>query len=126
MDKEDFFISSLQHKDVILGAPCFDHVNGSRSTIPMLETQALTILIKISISCYMIFVKESLKDACASSSLKVETSEDIKNFNFPKEFQDLFTDDIPTELPPTRGIFDHTIELLPGSFPPNKPAYRVF
>ena len=70
-------------------------------------------------------VKESLKDACASICLKVETSEDIELFNFLKEFQDLFTDDIPTELPPTRGIFDHTIELLPGSSLPNKPPYRV-
>ena len=134
VDKEYFFISPLKHKDVILGAPWFDHlwatmkflerkilfpyrgkyltlnVNGSRNTIPMLETQALTKVIQSSISCYMIFVKESLKDACASSYLKVETSEDIKNFNFLKEFQDLFMDDIPKKLPSTRGIFDHTIE----------------
>ena len=92
----------------------------------MLETQAFTKVIKRSISCYMIFVKDSLEDACALSSLKVESSEDIKNFNFLKEFQDLFTDDIPTELPPTRGTYDHTVELLPGISPPNKPPYRVY
>ena len=90
-----------------------------------METQALTKVIKSSISYYMIFVKESHKDACASSCLKVETSEDIELFNFLKEFQDLFMHDIPTELPPTRGIFDHTIELLPGRSPHNKPCYRV-
>ena len=79
VDKEDFFISPLKHKDVILGAPWFDRlsatmkfperkilfpyrvqdvtldVNGAGNTIPLLETQALTKVIKSSISCYMIF-----------------------------------------------------------------------
>ena len=57
-------------KDVLLD------VNGARSTIPMLEAPALTKVIKSSISCYMIFVKESLKYACDSSGVKVETKED--------------------------------------------------
>ena len=120
VDKEDFFISPLKHKDVNLGAPWFDHlpttmkspkrkilfsyrghdvmldVNGAGSTIPMLEAPASTKVVKRSISCYMIFVKESLKDACASSCVKVETKEDIDNFSFLSKFQDLFTDDIPT------------------------------
>ena len=100
-------------------------VKGARNTIPMLEALALTKVIKSSISCYMIFVKESLKDACASSSAKIETKEDRDNFNFLSKFQDLFIDDIPVELPPTRGIYDHTIELLTGSSPPSKPPYRV-
>ena len=85
----------------------------------------MTKIIKSSIFCYMIFVKESLKDACASSCVEVETKEDKASLDFLSEFQDLFTDDIPSELPPTRGIYDHTIELLPGSSPPNKPPYRV-
>ena len=100
-------------------------VNGAGSTIPMLEAPALTKVIKNSVSCYMIFVKEFSKDACASSCAKVETKEDRDNFNFLSKFQDLFTDDIPTELPPKIGIYDHTVELLPGSSPPNKPPYRV-
>ena len=100
-------------------------VKGAGSTIPMLDSLDLTKVIKNSISCYMIFVKESLKDACASSCVKEETKEDRDNFNFLSKFQDLFTDDIPTELPPPRGIYDHTIELLPGSSSPNKPPYRV-
>ena len=149
MDKEYFFIPPLKHKDVILGVPWFDRltatmkfpeckilftyrgkdvlldVNSTRSTIPMLEAPALTKVIKNSVSCDMIFVKEFLKDACDSNGVTVETREDRDNFNFLSKFQDLFIDDIPTELPPTRGIYDHTIELLPGSSPPNKPPYRV-
>ena len=61
----------------------------------MLEALALTNIIKSSISCYMIFVKESLKDACASNCVKEESKEDRDNFNFLSKFQDLFTDDIP-------------------------------
>ena len=150
VDKEDFFISPLKHEDVILGAPWFDHllatmkfperqilftyrgkdvmldVKGTGSTIPLLKALALTKIIKSSISCYMIFVKESLKDACASSCVEVKTKEDKANFDFLKEFQDLFIDDIPLELPPTRGIYDHTIELLRGSSPPTRPPYIEF
>ena len=96
-------------------------VNGAGNTIPLLEIQALTKVIKSSILCYMIFVKESLKDACASSCLKIETSEDIELFNFLKDFQDLFKDDISTKVPPTKGVFDQTIELLPRSPLSNKP-----
>ena len=56
----------------------------------MLEAAALTKVIKSSISCYMIFVKESLKDACASSCAKVKTKEDKDNFNFLSKFLKTF------------------------------------
>ncbi|MCO5607281.1 hypothetical protein L7F22_061474 [Adiantum nelumboides] len=54
-----------------------------------------------------------------------ETKEESKMFELLNEFEDVFTNDIPSELPPTKGQHDHTIELLPGSSPPNKPSYRV-
>ena len=73
----------------------------------------------------MIFVKESLKDACTLSCLKIGTSEEIEQLIFLKEFQDLFIDGIPMYLPPTRGIFDHIIELLPRNSQHNKPPCRV-
>ena len=34
-------------------------------------------------------------------------------------------DDIPGDLPPTRGIYDHSIYIIHGSSPRNKPPYRV-
>ncbi|MCO5562602.1 hypothetical protein L7F22_016230 [Adiantum nelumboides] len=50
---------------------------------------------------------------------------DLELSNFLNQFQDVFIDDIPGELPPKRGDDDHMIELIPGSSPPNKPPYRV-
>ncbi|MCO5594398.1 hypothetical protein L7F22_048428 [Adiantum nelumboides] len=38
---------------------------------------------------------------------------------------DCFADEIPNDLPPSRGEDDHKIELIPGSSPPNRPPYRV-
>ncbi|MCO5613123.1 hypothetical protein L7F22_067398 [Adiantum nelumboides] len=147
VDKEDFFISPLQHEDVILGAPWFDRmavnmkfpkrkltfsyrgkditldVSHKGNTIPLVQTPTLDKVMKSSISCYVIFVKESKENAC--NEIKSETKEEQELSNFLREFQDVFTDDIPGNLPPNRGQDDHTIELLPGSSPPNKPPYQV-
>ena len=73
----------------------------------------------------MIFVKEFQQGVCESKSVKSGNEEELDLSNFFNEFQDIFTKDIPGELPPKRGQDDHTIELLPGSSPPNKPPYRV-
>ena len=40
-----------------------------------------------------------------------------------KEFEDVFPGDIPSGLPPIRGI-EHQIDFVPGASIPNRPAYR--
>ncbi|XP_074278589.1 uncharacterized protein LOC141602181 [Silene latifolia] len=40
-----------------------------------------------------------------------------------QRFQEVFPDELPSELPPLRGI-EHHIDLIPVSVLPNKPAYR--
>jgi hypothetical protein len=40
-----------------------------------------------------------------------------------QEFEDVFPDDIPSGLPPIRGI-KHQIDFIPGASIPNRPAYR--
>ena len=100
-------------------------VNSAGNTIPLVSTQVLDKLMKNSVSCYMVFVKESSNDECVLKDTKYETKEELELANFLNEFQDVFTNDIPRELPPKRGEDDHSIELIPGSSPPNKPPYRV-
>ena len=41
-----------------------------------------------------------------------------------QEFQDVFPDELPADLPPLRGI-EHRIDLIPGAPLPNKAPYRV-
>ncbi|XP_071920674.1 uncharacterized protein [Coffea arabica] len=41
-----------------------------------------------------------------------------------QEYQDVFPEDIPTGLPPLRGI-EHQIDFIPGSSLPNKAPYRT-
>jgi len=40
------------------------------------------------------------------------------------EYSDVFPDDLPAGLPPSRAV-DHRIELFPGSEPPSRPTYRL-
>ncbi|MCO5552828.1 hypothetical protein L7F22_006345 [Adiantum nelumboides] len=74
----------------------------------------------------MIFVKDSLSGNVNETKIdKSGMHEDIELSKFLNRFQDVFIDDIPQELPPKRGSDDHSIELISGSSPPNKPPYRV-
>ena len=45
---------------------------------------------------------------------------------FLPTYNSCFVDEIPNKLLPIRGDNDHRIELIQGSFPPNKALYRVF
>ncbi|MCO5585699.1 hypothetical protein L7F22_039635 [Adiantum nelumboides] len=149
VDKENFFISPLKHKDVILAAPWFDriatnmefpirkvlfcykgkeltlYVNSAGNTIPVVPTQVFDKVQKSSFSCYMVFIKESKESACALKESCGETKDASKMYELLNEFQNVFTDDNASELPPTKGQDDHTKELLPGSSPLNKLPYRV-
>ncbi|MCO5575003.1 hypothetical protein L7F22_028800 [Adiantum nelumboides] len=149
VDKEDFFISSLKHEDVILGAPWFDcmaasikfperrisfkfreknmyiDAQESSNTIPLVHTHAFDKSIKSSIFMYMIFVKDSLSDVNKTQVNESGLKEDLKLSKFLNQFQDVFIDDIPGELPPKRGDDDQASEIILGSSPPNKPPYRV-
>ena len=85
----------------------------------------LSIVIKNYVSCYMVFVKESLNVINKVENVESETNKELDNSSFLKEFQDIFTNDIPRDLPSSCKEDDHTIDLLPASSPPNKPPYRV-
>ena len=62
----------------------------------------------------------------SSNIFSMET--DVNNHNhaeFLKQYQDCFSDSLPDELPPVRGVDNHRIDLVPGSAPTNRPPYRV-
>jgi hypothetical protein len=52
-------------------------------------------------------------DSCVPSVIKV----------LLQEFEDVFPDDIPSSLPPIRGI-EHQIDFVPRASIPNRPTYR--
>ncbi|MCO5586260.1 hypothetical protein L7F22_040199 [Adiantum nelumboides] len=73
----------------------------------------------------MIFVKDSLSDVNKTQVNESGLQEHVELSKFLNQFQDVFIDDTPGELPLKQGDDDHEIELIPGISPPNKPPYRV-
>ncbi|MCO5583560.1 hypothetical protein L7F22_037471 [Adiantum nelumboides] len=141
VDQEEFCISPLATEDVILGAPWFHrlaavleyptrtisfkfrnrdiriHTEDRGSTIPIVSHASLQKSMKSNLFAYMIFAQESKQH-----ELSIEQKDQQEFLN---SFKDCFADEIPKELPPSRGEDDHKIELILGSSPPNRPPYRV-
>uniref|UniRef100_A0A151UI19 Transposon Ty3-I Gag-Pol polyprotein n=1 Tax=Cajanus cajan TaxID=3821 RepID=A0A151UI19_CAJCA len=68
---------------------------------------------------YLLYFKETL--AATSHELEYLPQEVQKLL---KEFDDLFPQEVPSGLPPLRGI-EHQIDLISGASLPNRPAYRT-
>ena len=73
----------------------------------------------------MVFVKEHEQSLSSLVVSKGETKKELEMSKLLREFQDIFKDDIPCEMPPSCGMDDHSIELILRSTPPNKPPYRL-
>ncbi|MCO5588884.1 hypothetical protein L7F22_042845 [Adiantum nelumboides] len=82
------------------------HTEDRGSTIPIVSHANLQKSMKSNLFAYMIFAQESKQH-----ELSVEQKDQQEFLN---SFKDCFADEIPKELPPSRGEDDHKIELIPG------------
>ena len=87
--------------------------NEAGHTIPVVVSSTFAKGINSSISYYMVFVKEHVQNLNVLNASQGETKEDLEKSKLLQEFQDIFTDDILNEMPPSRGQDDHSIELIP-------------
>ena len=66
--------------------------------------------------------------ACENNKTKAKTEKTCRYaailYSLMTKFRDVFPDDLPDGLPPSREV-DHSIEVIPGSKPVTKPAYRL-
>lgn len=62
------------------------------------------------------------KESCLSTN-DLDPSLPSSFVSLLQDFQDVFPEEIPSGLPPIRGI-EHQIDLIPDSTIPNRPAYR--
>ena len=73
------------------------------NTIPLVNTSAFDKSIKSSGCAYMIFVKDVKLEEKEFNSLNDELGSELDLSRFLSQFQDIFIDDIPRELPLKRG-----------------------
>uniref|UniRef100_A0A2N9EAX3 CCHC-type domain-containing protein n=1 Tax=Fagus sylvatica TaxID=28930 RepID=A0A2N9EAX3_FAGSY len=62
------------------------------------------------------------KEACFNTN-KLDESLPSVVVSLLQEYEDVFPNDVPSGLPPIRGI-EHQIDFVPGATIPNRPAYR--
>jgi hypothetical protein len=62
------------------------------------------------------------KEACFNTN-ELEESLPSVVVSLLQEYEDVFPNDMPSGLPPIRGI-EHQIDFVPGATIPNRPAYR--
>lgn len=140
--QEDFYIMPLEGCDVLLGMP-WHHKNDVKvaarekklyfthkgrdividvklkgESVPVVSACAVSKLMKSNLSAYLVFVKEQQEDSAHVSEL------DKDRRDFLLQYSDCFSESLPGEFAPKRPE-DHTIDLVPGSSPPNRPPYRV-
>ncbi|KAJ9536652.1 hypothetical protein OSB04_un000201 [Centaurea solstitialis] len=79
--------------------------------------------IKEALNSQMLFVFLLFKEAqLATNNLAGSIPSNV--LAILQEFEDLFSEEVPDGLPPTRGI-EHQVDFVPGASIPNKPAYRT-
>ncbi|XP_074265675.1 uncharacterized protein LOC141588119 [Silene latifolia] len=71
---------------------------------------------------YLLVVERSTEEPNSKTG-ELNSSEAGPVSDLLLEYQDVFPDDLPSGLPPIRGI-EHHIDLVPGAPLPNKAAYR--
>uniref|UniRef100_A0A2N9F738 CCHC-type domain-containing protein n=1 Tax=Fagus sylvatica TaxID=28930 RepID=A0A2N9F738_FAGSY len=62
------------------------------------------------------------KEACFNTN-KLDESLPSVDVSLLQEYEDVFPNDVPSGLPPIRGI-EHQIDFVPGATIPKRPAYR--
>ena len=99
------------------------------NTIPIVNSNFAKKAIKKSLFVYMIHVKDSQPLYVNENSVDVNVSSQVVNNNngvddannlneFLHTYSSCFVDEIPNELPPSRGDDDHRIDLIQGSSSP--------
>lgn len=119
-------------QDVILGKPWLARYNPvinwatNELIMPRKEERSL-LLSALQLKRLMASGEQELHLAMVTVVENQNSEEDTKDPECQRlleEHMDVFPDDLPAELPPSRSV-DHKIELLPGSTPPSRPTYRL-
>lgn len=145
-DECTLHVLDISHYDVILGKPWLTdhnpHIDWRTNSItfwhrdqnivltsdpPLLDepqvmsAKALSRAMRKGAAVYLVHLR-CLDDI---NVLSIDaSSSDTRHSSLLAEFEDVFRDELPPGLPPSRAV-DHCIELIPGQEPPHRAPYRL-
>ncbi|CAI7743062.1 unnamed protein product [Closterium sp. NIES-53] len=100
--------------------------DGATSSTAIIKAVRVRQLVKCAARIFAVFLEEVEVEEGNGRSAAVgdKTTLPAKVSALLAEFRDIFPDDLPPGLPPSRAV-DHRIELEPGSRPVAKPQWRL-
>ena len=117
-------VEASQEAAIVQGPPHLSTSSSSSSSTPLASIHdKLSRGLRVNSAEFSEALRSGGNATSSSSSSEFHRLDSARNRAL-KPYRDVFPDELPPGLPPSREV-DHRIELVPGSSPPSRPTFRL-